>query len=108
MFFSRPTTLLSTNVYFTFTSDEDYSSIRVSNEDYKSVLIYIMNMRWLPELDSYGSVTIENGIMTIDGLYNTFGYSYQRFTRKYIVGEYGQCIMSEVNDGFTFENEEGI
>ena len=107
MFFSRPTTLLSTNVHFSFTSDVNYSSIIVSNEDYKDVLIYIMNMKWLPDLDSYGWVDIENGVMTIDGLYNTFGYGYQPFTKKYIVGEFGQCLMSEVCDGFLFENEEG-
>ncbi len=99
MFFSCPTTLLSTNVQFFFNSDEDYSLIRVSNEDYKDVLIYIMNMRWLPNLDSNGLVTIKDCILTIEGQYNTLEYGHKKFIKKYIVGDFGQCLMSEIEGG---------
>lgn len=99
MFFSSPTHLLSTDVQFFFNSDEDYSLIRVSNEDYKDVLIFIMNMRWLPDFDSNGLITIKDRVLTIEGEYNTHGNGYQRFTKKYIVGSFGDCLMSEIEGG---------
>jgi len=99
MFFSSPTHLLSTNVQFFFNSDEDYSLHRVSNEDYKDVLIFIRNMRWLPNPDSNGLVTIKDGTLTIEGQYNTFEHGYKKFKVKYIVGSFGQCLMSEIEGG---------
>lgn len=104
MFFRTPTELISKNCKFFFVSEDDISWNKVSDEDYMDILIYVRNMGWLPDFDSHGSIIIENGIMTIEGDYNTFGYGYQYFKRKYIVGDFGQCIYSHLEDGFTEGN----